>query len=87
MRNGENPTQVKRAELEAKKRALLDAAIEAEKSARTFNYVSQLWFDERLKSVFWAKNEVGAAHTINTLDRLSVRFPLPTSTFTMSLRF
>lgn len=69
MRNGENPTQVKRAELEAKKRALLDAAIEAEKSARTFNYVSQLWFDERLKSVFWAKNEVGAAHTMRFLTK------------------
>ena len=69
LRNGENPAQVKRAELDAKKRALLDAAIEAEKSARTFNYVSQLWFDERLKSGFWAKNEVGAAHTMRFLTK------------------
>lgn len=69
LRNGENPSQVKRAELKAKKKALLDAAIEAEKSARTFNYVSQLWFDERLKSGFWAKNEVGAAHTMRFLTK------------------
>ena len=69
LRNGENPSDIRRAELEEKKRALVQAQLQAQKSARTFNYVSEIWLEERSKSGFWANNVDGESHTLRFLTK------------------
>lgn len=66
---GINPAEAKRAaafdirmQSELKQR-------ENEKALRTFNYVSALWFEERARSGFWSKNDVGEAHTMRFLTK------------------
>ena len=69
LRNDENPSDIRRAELEEKKRALVQAQLQAQKSARTFNYVSEIWLEERSKSGFWANNVDGESHTLRFLTK------------------
>lgn len=65
---GINPAEAKRAQVAEIRLQAEQEQKQKEITLRTVNYVSALWFDERAKSGFWSKNEVGEAHTMRFLN-------------------
>lgn len=66
--DGINPSEAKKAEALAIRLKAQARQEEQERLHRSVNFISELWFEERARSGFWAKNDVGELHTMRFLN-------------------